>query len=1013
MTARSSRTIREITIDIAPGSSVAPIRTPDQRLRVFISSTLGELAEERHAARAAVEQLRLTPILFELGARPHPPRALYRSYLAQSDVFVGIYWQRYGWVAPDMEISGLEDELVLSADMPRLVYLKRPAPEMDPRLREMLGRLEGEDSASYKPFADVTELRELLVDDLALLMTERFTSSDAAPSPQRSRAPSLPAPTSSFLGRESELADLHRLLGEEGVRLVTLTGPGGTGKTRLAVETATQEVSRFDDGVQFLDLSAEREPDDAFAALVRALGLDASTEGSPLDVLRRELRERELLLVLDNVEQVTSIGPGLVDLLRSCGAVKALVTSREPLRVSGERLFPVTPLSVPAAGGRSAAEDVLRSEAGRLFAERAAAVGTGFTVTDANANDVAAICQRLDGLPLALELAAAQVKLFAADELRERLESRLEVLKGGARDLPTRQQTLRSTIEWSDALLTDEQRCAFRNLSVFSPARLADIETTFGRVPAIEPLDVVDTVSALVDKNLVRVLAGADGRPRFSMLQTIRQYAREQLDADPAPALEMRGAHASHYTQLALDLHRHLTFADRAVVLDALAEELGNLRTAWEHWVDRRDVVHLDDLLEPLWGYFEARGDYRAIIVLGNAFLQVLAELPETPERKHDELTLLTNLARTELAVRGFTPEAERSMQEAIGRSTELGDDRHRFAALRSLASLRLMRYELEPTKEAARGLMEIAEKEADPALLSEAHLLTGISSSWMDDLAVAIEHLDQSISCFEATKSGFVEFRVGPNPGVVAYAVAGLLGWQAGGADTAVARMDGALQLAKDLDHPYSVAYALHHAALLDLWRMDHTSVEARTTELRHLTDTHDYPVWRALALILHGTAAAASGRPEAGLEEIDRGFAIYEQLSTPPVFWPMLLMVRAAASGMAGHVDVGLELIAQAEAGLASGDPVVGELAVARGDLLLAAADGDAAHAEALFEEAAALAASRGARMLELEALLRLASLRPGAEPLARLRAVYDTFSEGFDTVQLTRARALLGDT
>ena len=173
----------------APGVGERAIRTPDQRLRVFVSSTLGELADERQAARAAIEQLRLTPVMFELGARPHPPRALYRSYLAQSDVFVGIYWQRYGWVAPDMEISGLEDELVLSGDLPRLVYVKRPAPDLEPGLAAMLDRIQGEDTASYKPFGDADELRQLLVDDLAILLTERFDEAREAPTPDRPAAP--------------------------------------------------------------------------------------------------------------------------------------------------------------------------------------------------------------------------------------------------------------------------------------------------------------------------------------------------------------------------------------------------------------------------------------------------------------------------------------------------------------------------------------------------------------------------------------------------------------------------------------------------------------------------------------------------------------------------------------------------------------------------------------------------------------------------------------------------------
>ena len=193
--------------------TASAIRTPDQRLRVFVSSTLGELAEERRAVRAAVEQLRLSPIMFELGARPHPPRALYRSYLEQSDVFLGIYWQSYGWVAPDMEISGLEDEFVLSARMPRLVYVKRPAPDLQPRLDDMLGRLRDEDSTSYKSFADAEELHRLVLDDLSLMITERFTHTEnqQAVGDRRPR-PAPPTPITTFVGREQALASLCDLL---------------------------------------------------------------------------------------------------------------------------------------------------------------------------------------------------------------------------------------------------------------------------------------------------------------------------------------------------------------------------------------------------------------------------------------------------------------------------------------------------------------------------------------------------------------------------------------------------------------------------------------------------------------------------------------------------------------------------------------------------------------------------------------------------------------------------------
>src|SRR5262245_32850090 len=223
------------------------ILTPDDRLRVFVSSTMKELASERAAASEAISTLRLIPVLFELGARPHPPQALYRSYLDQSDVFVGIYWQSYGWIAPGGDISGIEDEYRLSAGKPRLVYVKGPAPEREPRLHEFLSALQDEGGLSYTTFGSAEELRELVSRDVALLMTERFhvTQVDALDAP---RARGLPARSTSFVGREQELSAIEKLF-DSGARLVTLTGPGGIGKTRLALEAAERLRGRFTDDV--------------------------------------------------------------------------------------------------------------------------------------------------------------------------------------------------------------------------------------------------------------------------------------------------------------------------------------------------------------------------------------------------------------------------------------------------------------------------------------------------------------------------------------------------------------------------------------------------------------------------------------------------------------------------------------------------------------------------------------------------------------------------------------------
>jgi predicted ATPase len=988
------------------------IRTPDQRLRVFISSTLGELAEERRAAQAAVEQLRLTPVLFELGARPHPPRALYRSYLAQSDVFVGIYWERYGWIAPDMEISGLEDELVLSADVPRLVYVKRPAPDMEPRLAQMLERLQQEDTASYKPFRDADELRDLIVDDLALLLTERFDGDRAEPPAPPPARHNLPAQTSTFLGRDAELRDLRHLLAAEDVRLITLTGPGGTGKTRIAIRAAAEEVPRFADGVFFADLSAERDVDDTFAAVARAVGVPLPSEIGPLDALEAQLGDRHLLLVLDNLEQITAASVGIVELLEHCPHLKVVATSREALRVRGERVFPVPPLSLPDLGTLEAAR---ASEAVRLFCDRAAAVQPGFDLTEDNVEAVIAIARHLDGLPLAIELAAARVPLFDVHELRTRLEDRIDVLRGGPRDLPKRQQTLRGAITWSYDLLDLDERDGLRLLAVFPDARLTDVEEVAQRIPALRDLDIIEVLGSLVDKSMVRSSPGTNGPPRFSMLQTIRAYAREQLDTSPELADAARRAHAEHYTDVACRLHKQLTFAGRADVLAALSVELANVRAAWDEWAGRGDVGRLHDLLPPLWGYYDARGEYRSVIELGTDLLECLATTPDTPDRRRDEFVVRMNLVRTELAVRGFTAEAERMIRDALDQAATAEDDRQRFPGLRALAYLYTMRADMERLHAVAAELMAIAEQEQDPLLLSESHLLTGVSRAWLDDLPSSLDHHRQAVEQFEATRSGHVDFRVGANPGVVANVVSGLTSWMVGCPDAATATMQRALDLAASLDHPFSMAYALHHAALLDAWRQDLAGVRTRADALSAIAEVHDYPTWRALALLWQGIAMIGSGDVDDGLAHVDEGFELYQGLSTPPVFWPALLMLRATALGMAGRGADGLTCIREAEATVQEGDPMAPDLAIVHGQLLLALTPPDAPAAIAQLERAAQVAGRRGARMAQLQALTQLALLQRGtpgeAAAIDALQAVHDEFTEGFDSPHLVAARTALG--
>jgi len=255
------------------------ILTPDQRVRVFVSSTMLELAEERAAVRRAIERLHLSPVLFELGARAHPPRSLYLSYLAQSHVFLGIYWQRYGWVAPDMDVSGLEDEWLLSGDRPKLLYVKEPSLDREPRLTEMLeGIIHGAEVA-FKPFRTAEELEQLVTDDLAQLLSEHFiVAAGTAPRARSYRTESparilLPVETTSFVGRDDDLEELCAVLTDDDTRVVTLTGPGGVGKTRLAMRAAAHVAGKFDEGAVFVGLSAVADATSVPGAIAEAVGV--------------------------------------------------------------------------------------------------------------------------------------------------------------------------------------------------------------------------------------------------------------------------------------------------------------------------------------------------------------------------------------------------------------------------------------------------------------------------------------------------------------------------------------------------------------------------------------------------------------------------------------------------------------------------------------------------------------------------------------------------------------------
>jgi predicted ATPase/class 3 adenylate cyclase len=833
-------------------------------------------------------------------------------------------------------------------------------------------------------------------------------------------AGNLPVRMAPFVGRRSELGEVDRRLEDPSVRLLTLTGPGGTGKTSLAIRAAGDQRPRFRDGVSFVDLSSTRDSDAMLVALGRAIGVGEAPDRPLRQEVTERLRDRQMLLLLDNFEQVTAAAPLTAELLDDCPEIKLLVTSREPLHVRREHIYAVPPLGLPPeARGRPSAAQYQGFEAIQLFVERARIVRPDFRLDDDNAAAVADICRRLDGLPLAIELAAARLRLLSPEALRDRLGRRLELLRSSSRDLPERQQTLRATIEWSYQLLEPGEQRLFGLLAAFADADVRGVEAVVAATDssAATEVDVIEALASLVEKSLIRQVDPARGEPRLLMLETIREYASERLDAGPL-GHEVRRAHATHFADLAGRLRRDLVGTERDRAMTEMTAEAGNLRVAWRFWIAESDLGQLTKLADSLLILNEARGWYHDTVELTTDLLAVLAGTTSTPELVGQEIALRMSLARALMATQGFTPEVAEAYERVMTLFESGRELRQHYSVLRGLASLYLLRTEFEKGRELGQRILDLAEQEDDPNMRIDGHLIVGSTLAFTGDLQEGLGHLDLAIGLFESSPARAVGSRMGNDPRVACLTTSAFSLWLAGRPDRAVERADAAIALARRLEHPYTSAFAQFHSGLLHWWRREPEVVLDRALRLVEIADEYDLRIWSAIGSCLLGAAQTALGQAETGLARVREGMAAYQGMVTPPVFWPMLQFVDAGTSRLAGRPAQGLAPIESAielMGGPGSPSVLVPELLVLRGDIHAALDDRGTAGSSAAASYEAALDGARrlGARMSELRAATRLCGFAADDQRAARLhdlRSAYETFTEGFATADLAEAREIL---
>ena len=691
---------------------------------------------------------------------------------------------------------------------------------------------------------------------------------DAAP-PAPTAVPdagALPLPPTLLVGREADLATLAAWLRPtrdtgSAARLVTLTGPAGVGKTRLALAAAAATAAAFADGARFVPLAAIRDARLVVGAIAQALGLHDEGQRPLAETLTAALREREILLVLDNCEQVIAAAPAVAAALAGCPRLVVLATSRAPLRLRGEQEWAVRPLALPDPAVARDPAALLRSPAVALFLQRAREVRADFALDAENAATVADICARLDGLPLALELAAPWVRVLTPAALRERLARRLVALVGGARDLPARQQTLRAAIGWSEELLGEAERALFARLGVFAggwnlaaaEAVCADVrnaEEEARNALAAADFSLLGGLGALVEQSLVRAETVADGEARYAMLETIREYAAERL-AVSGEAPTIRARHAAHYLALAEEAEARLFGPNQAIWLARLEAEQDNLRTALAWMLETGAAEAGLRLAGALWPFWRTRGS----LAEGQRWLEeALVRDADAPDDARAKALHAVGAITRE---RGDLARAAAWQAEALALGRRLGDARQIAMALMGQGGVALVRGEYATAEGHYREALAVARQAGRDWEAAGALHNLALTLRYRGAIAEAAARGEEGVALWRALGDRQAVGRGLLTLGEIAY--------KRGDLETARAHYEEALTALWELREQSGVTMALTYLALVARDRGEHKRAAARCREALPHAMASGHPAHVAECLEVAASIAQRLGQPAA----------------------------------------------------------------------------------------------------------------------------------------------------